>query len=121
MYSSRRSAEGRAALDRHQVLHCLYELCSLRSSDLYLKLVLSSLDYSAAEWGSRHDPFTERWRQIFKETHYSNFPSRNLLEKALREGAESARLYTTRFLGVLIRSRAPNVTQWVIRLLVAQE
>ena len=49
----RRSAEGRAALDRHQLLHCLYELCSLRSSDLYLKLILSSLDYSASEWGSR--------------------------------------------------------------------
>ena len=48
-----RSAEGRAALDRHQVLHCLYELCSLRSSDLYLKLILSSLDYSASDWGSR--------------------------------------------------------------------
>ena len=93
----RRSAKGRAALDRHQVLHCLYELCSLSSSDLYLKLILSSLDYSASEWGSR-----------------------NLMEKALKEGAESARLYATRFLGLLMRSRAPNVTQWVMRLLVSQ-
>ena len=42
------------------------------------------------------------------------------MEKALKEGAESARLYATRFLGLLMRSRAPNVTQWVMRLLVSQ-
>ena len=48
------------------------------------------------------------------------FSKRNLMEKALKEGAESARLYATRFLGLLMRSRAPNVTQWVMRLLVSQ-
>ena len=63
-------------------------------SDLYLKLVISCLDYSSVDWGSRI-----------------------LLSKALREGSETCRIYATRFLGVLIRSKSPNITQWGIDLL----
>jgi rapamycin-insensitive companion of mTOR len=62
---------------------------------LYLKLVISSLDYTSSEWGSR-----------------------NLLSKALKEGSEVCKLYATRFLGVLVRSRIPNIAQWGIELLV---
>lgn len=72
----------------------LVELLSLRS-DLYLKLVISCLDYTSPDWGSR-----------------------NLLSKALKEGSELCKLYATRFLGVLIRSRTPNIAQWGIELLV---
>jgi rapamycin-insensitive companion of mTOR len=91
-----RTPEGRAALDRQQVLHCLYELLAHRT-DLYFKLVVASLDYSSPEWGSR-----------------------NLLSKALKEGSEYTRLYATRFIGVLIRSRTQNIAQWGISLLVMQ-
>ena len=73
----------------------LMELLTLRS-DLYLKLVISSLDYSSPDWGSR-----------------------SLLSKALKEGSEASKLYATRFLGVLIRSRTPNIAQWGIELLVS--
>ena len=45
---------------------------------------------------------------------------RTLLSKALREGSETCRMYATRFLGVLIRSKSPNITQWGIDLLTAQ-
>lgn len=65
-------------------------------SDMYLKLVLTCLDYSTAEWGSR-----------------------NLLGKALKDGSETSRLYATRFIGVLVRSKTPNVGQWGIELLVS--
>ena len=42
------------------------------------------------------------------------------MSKALREGSETCRMYATRFLGVLIRSKSPNITQWGIDLLTAQ-
>lgn len=67
-------------------------------SDMYLKLVISSLDFGCTDWGSR-----------------------NLISKAMREGSDSCRLYATRFIGVLIRSRTANVTHWGIELLVSYE
>ena len=92
-----RSEIGRKALDKYNFLQTLTLMLSFRS-DLYLKLVISCLDYSTADWGSR-----------------------NLLAKALtKEGSESCRLYATRFLGVLIRSRTANVAQWGLELLVSQ-
>ena len=91
-----RSKIGRQALDRHQILHTLSLMLSLRS-DLYMKLVVSSLDYSASDWGSQ-----------------------NLLSKALTKESESCRLYATRFLGILIRSRTSYIAQWGINLLVCQ-
>ena len=92
-----RSEIGRQSLDKNQILQILTMMLSLRS-DIYLKLVISSLDYSAMDWGSRI-----------------------LLAKALtKEESESCRLYATRFLGVLIRSRTSNVAQWGIQLLVSQ-
>ena len=92
-----RSEIGRQSLDKNQILQVYTLMLSLRS-DIYLKLVISSLDYSAMDWGSRI-----------------------LLSKALtKEESESCRLYATRFLGVLIRSRTSNVAQWGISLLVSQ-
>lgn len=48
-----RSDRGRAALDKRSILGHLTELLMLRS-DMYLKLVISCLDYSSMEWGSRN-------------------------------------------------------------------
>lgn len=64
---------------------------------MYLKLVVTCLDYSSLEWGSR-----------------------NVLGKACRESNETGRLYATRLIGVLIRCRTPNIAQWGIDLLVNQ-
>ena len=58
--------------------------------------IQSCLDYSSPDWGSR-----------------------NLLSKALKEGSELCKLYSTRFLGILIRSKTPNIAQWGIELLVS--
>ena len=65
---------------------------------MYLKLVITSLDYSSTsvDWGSR-----------------------NLLSKALKDGQETSRIYATKFIGVLIRCKVPNVAQWGIEFLVS--
>ena len=60
-------------------------------------IVISCLDYSSMEWGSR-----------------------TLLAKALKDGSETCRIYATKFLGVLIRSKAHNVAHWGIDLLIGQ-
>lgn len=91
-----RSDEGRKILDAHQVLQSLFSLILLKN-EMYLKLIVVCLDYSSPDWGSR-----------------------NLLKKALRETSESCRIYSTRFLAVLIRSRTPSVAQWGIDFLVNQ-
>ena len=62
-----KSIRGREALDHRSILGHFTELLSMRS-DLYLKLVISCLDYSSVEWGSRI-----------------------LLAKALKEGSETCR------------------------------
>ena len=62
-----KSVRGREALDQRSILGHFTELLSMRS-DLYLKLVISCLDYSSIEWGSRI-----------------------LLAKALKEGSETCR------------------------------
>ena len=62
-----------------------------------MKLVVSSLDYSTPEWGSR-----------------------NVLQKACQGGKEQTRLYATRLLALLVRARTVGITQWGIDLLVQQ-
>ena len=91
-----RSAKGRIVLDQRSILGHFTELLNMRS-DLYPKLVISCLDYSSMEWGSRL-----------------------LLSKALKECSETCRIYATKFLGILIRSKTPNVAQWGIELLTDQ-
>ena len=48
-----RSEKGRNVLDQCSILGHFTELLAMRS-DLYLKLVISCLDYSSMEWGSRY-------------------------------------------------------------------
>ena len=76
----------------------MYELISLKS-DMYLKLVISSLDYSTPDWGSR-----------------------NVLQKACsnKSSKEPQRLYATRLLAVLVRARTVGIAQWGVDLLVQQ-
>ena len=69
-----KSVRGREALDQRSILGHFTELLSMRS-DLYLKLVISCLDYSSMEWCSRI-----------------------LLSKALKEGSETCRYSTNYFL-----------------------
>uniref|UniRef100_A0A0K2V7N4 Rapamycininsensitive companion of mTORlike [Saccoglossus kowalevskii] n=1 Tax=Lepeophtheirus salmonis TaxID=72036 RepID=A0A0K2V7N4_LEPSM len=91
-----RTQSGQGHLFRHLFLPSLAELLGMRS-ELYMKLIISSLDYSR-EWGSRA-----------------------LLQRALVDlPEETPRLYATRFLGILIRSKSANVAQWGISLLVQQ-
>jgi len=91
-----RTDAGRNALDRHQALSRLKELMAART-DLYLKLVISCLDYRTSDWGSRL-----------------------LLTKALQSSMEAGRLYSTRWLGVLARARAPSFAMYGVEMLVEQ-
>ena len=66
--------------------------------DIYLKLVVSSMDYRTDEWGAR--------------TH--------LLTKALTAAPESGRVYATRWLRVLARMGAASIAVYGVELLVRQ-
>ena len=125
-----RSEKGRNVLDQSSILGHFTELLAMRS-DLYLKLVISCLDYSSMEWGSRYFVYFFHFlceinclftfsTLCVKSIKYLLTFFRTLLSKALREGSETCRMYATRFLGVLIRSKSPNITQWGIDLLTAQ-
>ena len=91
-----KSKKGRELLDQLSILGHFTELLSLRS-DLYFKLVISCLDYSSVDWGSRL-----------------------LLAKALKEAPETCRIYATKFLGVLLRSKSNNIAHWGLDLITGQ-
>jgi len=92
-----RTETGRICLDRHKSLSLLSELLKVRH-DIYLKLVISCMDYRQDDWGSR--------------TH--------LLTKALTGAPESGRVYSTRWLGVLARVGVPSIAVYGVELLVKQ-
>jgi len=92
-----RTETGRNCLDRHKTLALLTELLKVRH-DIYLKLVISCMDYRQDDWGSR--------------TH--------LLTKALTGAPESGRVYATRWLGVLARVGVPSIAVYGVELLVKQ-
>ncbi|XP_023229474.1 rapamycin-insensitive companion of mTOR-like [Centruroides sculpturatus] len=74
----------------------LYDLVGITSHDLYIKLVVSSLDYTK-------DGF-----------------SRKILTKVLTSTNENARLYATNYLRVLMRARIIDFHKWAIELLITQ-
>jgi len=92
-----RTETGRNCLDRHKTLARLTELLKVRH-DIYLKLVVSCMDYRQDDWGSR--------------TH--------LLTKALTTAPETGRVYSTRWLGVLARVGVPSIAVYGVELLVKQ-
>ena len=92
-----RTETGRGCLDRHQTLPLLTSLLGVRH-DIYLKLVVSCMDYRTDEWGAR--------------TH--------LLTKALTAAPEGGRVYATRWLRVLARMGASSIAVYGVELLVRQ-
>lgn len=89
------SPVGHRWLDKTQIFQYLVDLISLSTSDVFMKLIVSSLDY--------HVSF-----------------SRTLLSKVLTATPESSRLYATQYMRVLLRAFAPNFSHWPIEYLVGQ-
>ena len=92
-----RTETGRNCLDKHNTLSLLSELLRVRH-DIYLKLVVSAMDYRQEDWGSRS----------------------NLLVKALTVSSEQGRVYSTRWVGVLARMGVPSISVYGVELLVKQ-
>lgn len=74
----------------------LQELATTTHHDCYVKLIISSLDYSVPG------------------------PAREILDAVLTCDIESSRLYATQFLLVLLRVGYPSFTGWATRLLSRQ-
>ncbi|XP_071443779.1 rapamycin-insensitive companion of mTOR isoform X2 [Hetaerina americana] len=89
-------SRGLRALDRAGVFQILLDLVVSTTHDCYVKLVISSLDYSI------------------------DGVARVILKRALTSPFESCRLYATQFMLVLIRSQLPGLHRWVTELLVDQ-
>ncbi|ESO86448.1 hypothetical protein LOTGIDRAFT_129240 [Lottia gigantea] len=87
---------GERYLDTSGVYQKLLELVSTTNQDIYIKLTLSSLNYG-------RDGIT-----------------RILLSKALTASNESARLYATKFLRVLLRTGVNGFDVWGLQYLVTQ-
>ena len=79
------------------MLGLLGELLHMRH-DVYLKLVITSMDYRHEDWGARS----------------------HLLMKGLTGVTEVGRAYSTRWLGVLARLGVPHIAVYGVELLVRQ-
>lgn len=90
------SLKGEKLLKEQGVFHCLLDLMTISQHDTYVKLIVSTLDYS-------RDGFT-----------------RVILSRGLTATSESARLYITTFMRVLLRARSPFFSSWGIEKLVQQ-
>ncbi|KAL1513243.1 hypothetical protein ABEB36_002676 [Hypothenemus hampei] len=91
-----RSEFGRAILDNVKMFSLLQELATTTHHDCYVKLIISSLDYSMPG------------------------PARDILDAVLTCDIESSRLYATQFLLVLLRVGCASFSGWAIRLLYRQ-
>lgn len=87
---------GRRLLEKSGIYQYLANFIASSCNDVYIKLIISSLDYNQ-----------------------ENF-SRKLLSQALVCKLDSARLYATNFLRVLLRTEMKDFHKWVIELLVQQ-
>ncbi|CAG2101936.1 unnamed protein product [Medioppia subpectinata] len=92
------SNKGKKWLEKTAIYQYFLDLVSLSSHDVYMKQIVSSLDYS---------------------TEVNNF-SRTLLNKVLTSVSETARLYATNYLRVLLRAQVCDYSKWAIELLVLQ-
>uniref|UniRef100_T1J225 peptidylprolyl isomerase n=1 Tax=Strigamia maritima TaxID=126957 RepID=T1J225_STRMM len=91
-----RSKRGKEALERSGILQCILKLISITSHESYLKLVVSSLDYSQEGM------------------------SRIIFSKILNASPESSRLYATNMIRILVRLHLPDFSKWGMELLVTQ-
>lgn len=95
-----RSTAGVGILNNTDILKHLMHLVGTTHIPIYVKLIVSGLDYSL--------------------TSTVQFP-KQILEKALTASPiQSSRLYATQFLLVLLRARLPTVEEWGIPLLLMQ-
>ena len=92
------SNKGKKWLEKTGIYQYFLDLISLSAHDVYMKLIVSSLDYS---------------------TEVNNF-SRTLLNKVLTSVSETARLYATNYLRVLLRTGVCDFNKWAIEMLVLQ-
>ncbi|XP_043216841.1 rapamycin-insensitive companion of mTOR-like [Amphibalanus amphitrite] len=90
------SQRGRELLERHGVAARLTDLVASSGWDYYVKLVVSSLDYSQGQWS---------WR---------------LLERCLAAAEETKRLYCVQLLRLLARAHCPGFARWGVEMLVSQ-
>ncbi|RWS04250.1 rapamycin-insensitive companion of mTOR-like isoform X1, partial [Dinothrombium tinctorium] len=91
------SNKGRKLLEKAGIYQYLLDLISLSSHEAYMKLIVSSLDYT-------------------QEGHFT----RTLLTKVLTATSESARLYATNYMGVLLRAGVQDFRKWALELLAQQ-
>ncbi|XP_013398176.1 rapamycin-insensitive companion of mTOR isoform X2 [Lingula anatina] len=87
---------GEKALEKTGILSCLLDLVTVTSHDVYIKLVVSSLDYSR------------------------DGMARIILSKALTATSDNARYYTASFMRVLLRAKIPFFSTWGTDMLVTQ-
>lgn len=91
------SLRGNKILEKFGIFQYLLDLISLSTHDVYMKLIVSSLDYT-------------------KEGTFS----RTLLTKVLTCPSEESRLYSTNYLRILLRAGIQDFKKWAIELLVQQ-
>lgn len=95
-----RSVQGVTILKNTDILKHLLYLVSNTNHSIYVKLIVSGLDYS-----------------LTSTNHYP----RSILEKALTiSPSHASRLYATQFMLILLRARLPTVEEWGIPLLLKQ-
>ncbi|XP_026669224.1 rapamycin-insensitive companion of mTOR [Ceratina calcarata] len=88
------SAKGTRILKEYQLLGKLQDLALATNHDCYVKLILSSLDYSR------------------------DGPNRKIFTKIITEATlDSTRLYATQFLRLILRARMADAYNWAITLL----
>ncbi|KZC10250.1 Rapamycin-insensitive companion of mTOR, partial [Dufourea novaeangliae] len=91
------SAKGTVILNGFNLLEKLQDLALATNHDCYVKLIVSSLDYSR------------------------DGPNRKVMTKIITEAAsESTRLYATQFLRLILRARMSDAYRWAITLLTAR-
>ena len=89
------SPKGVKMLERQEILRRLMDLVREMGNDYYVKLIVSSL-------------------------YYGEEYCRRILGAALMSPVESARMYSTQFLRVLVRAKLSDFSKWGIELLVNQ-
>ncbi|XP_055941079.1 rapamycin-insensitive companion of mTOR-like [Argiope bruennichi] len=83
-------------LNRCSTFQNLFHLVSITNQDIYVKLIISALDYTKEGF------------------------SRAILTKVLTGSEEATRLYATNFLLILLRAKLPDFRKWAIEVLVYQ-
>ena len=90
------SSKGKKLLEKIGLYQQLLDLLSIAAHEIYLKLIVSSLDYA-------------------KESSFS----RTLLTKSLTSPSEASRIYTTNYMRVILRANSSDF-RWAIEMLIPQ-